>query len=121
MMTLSAPLPGREVLTTWFVASMVWLVARRSEPWPGRVALGVLTGVALVVAAGVALEAVGSRSLRVGGLLENPNLTASLLVVSIPALFSVDGLRNRRVRIVLGSMWLSRQDVLYLRQEVLRS
>jgi len=99
----SAPLAGREVLTTWLVASMVWLVARRVRPRAGLVALGVITGAALVVAAGVVLEAVGSRSLRVGGLLENPNLTASLLVVSIPALFAVDGLRHLQLRLVISA------------------
>jgi O-antigen ligase len=99
----SPPLAGREVLTTWLVASVVWLVARRAAPWASRMALGTTTGVALIVAAGVALEAWGSRSLRVGGLLENPNLTASLLVVSIPALFGEDGLRHRRLRLLTGA------------------
>jgi len=32
----SAPLAGREVLTTWLVASMVWLVARRVRPRAGE-------------------------------------------------------------------------------------
>jgi O-antigen ligase len=99
----SAPLAAREVLTTWLVASLVWLIARRVGPWAGRVGLRIMTGVALVVAAGVALEVVGSRSLRVGGLLENPNLTASLLVVSIPALLTMDGPRTRRVLLIIGA------------------
>ena len=99
----SPPLAGREVLTTWLVASIVWLAARRAGPWAGRVAFKITTGVALVVAAGVVLEAAGARSLRVGGLLENPNLTASLLVVSIPALFAEDRPRHPRLRLVIGA------------------
>lgn len=99
----SAPLAGREVLATWFVTSVVWIIARRAGPWVRRIALSIITGVALVVAAGVALEAAGSRSLRVGGLLENPNLTASVLVVSIAAVFAMDGLRNRRLKLVIGA------------------
>jgi putative inorganic carbon (HCO3(-)) transporter len=99
----SAPLAGREVLTTWIVASMIWLVARRVGASAGRVALRIIAGVALVVAAGVALEAAGSRSLRVGGLLENPNLTASLLVVSIPALFAMNRFRRRWLTLLLAA------------------
>jgi len=98
----TAQLAGREVLTTWLVASMVWIITRRATLWAGRVALRVMIGAALVVAAGVALESAASGRLRVGGLLENPNLTASLLVVSIPAVLAEGGFRNRRVRFAIG-------------------
>jgi len=56
----------------------------------------ILTATAVILALGVMLEAVGLGGLRVGGLLENPNVTASLLVVSLPAIFAVEGLRRWR-------------------------
>ncbi len=56
----------------------------------------ILTATAVILAFGVMLEAVGMRGLRVGGLLENPNVTASLLVVSLPAVFAIEGRRRWR-------------------------
>jgi cytochrome c-type biogenesis protein CcmH/NrfG len=57
----------------------------------------ILTTTAVILTFGVVLEAIGLGSLRVGGLLENPNVTASLLVVSLPAVFIVEGRREWRI------------------------
>ena len=97
-----APLAAREVLATWFVAFVLWATARRS----GRVAasrgLTVLAGAGLILASAVVFEAVRMRGVRVGGLLENPNITASLLVVSLPALFVAQGRRTGHLRVLVG-------------------
>jgi hypothetical protein len=56
----------------------------------------VLFGAAVILTVGVGFEAIGLARLRVGGLLENPNLTASILVVTMPlALVLGDGRAGR--------------------------
>jgi len=79
-------------MVTWGL----WIVARRAPESSSQVGLLILTASALILALGVVLEAVGLGGLRVGGLLENPNVTASLLVVSLPAVFAVEGPRRWR-------------------------
>ncbi len=44
----------------------------------------VLIGAAVLVVAGIGLETIGRGGLRVGGLLENPNIAAALLVATLP-------------------------------------
>jgi hypothetical protein len=87
----AAPLSAREAVTVWMVTWGLWLVARRTRKSNTHVGLLILTATAVILAFGVMLEAVGLRGLRVGGLLENPNVTASLLVVSLPAVFIIEG------------------------------
>jgi O-antigen ligase len=92
----AAPLGAREVVTVWMVTWGLWLVARRARESSSQAGLLVLTAAALILALGVVLEAVGLGGLRVGGLLENPNVTASLLVVSLATVFVVDGRQRWR-------------------------
>ena len=87
----AAPLSAREAVTVWMVTWGLWLVARRTRKSNTHAGLLILTATAVILAFGVMLEAVGLRGLRVGGLLENPNVTASLLVVSLPAVFIIEG------------------------------
>jgi hypothetical protein len=93
LVAASALLAAREVIVVWIVTWGLWLIARRAGEWSSRSGLIVLTAAAVILALGVVLEAVGFGRMRVGGLLENPNVTASLLVVTMPALLVIDGRR----------------------------
>ncbi|MBD3870209.1 MAG: hypothetical protein IFJ97_02480, partial [Acidobacteria bacterium] len=92
----AAPLAAREAVTVWIVAWGLWIVARRARKSNSQAGLIILTATAVILAFGVMLEAVGLRGLRVGGLLENPNITASLLVVLLPAVFVIGGRQRWR-------------------------
>ena len=92
----AAPLAAREAITVWMVAWGLWIVARRARKSNSQAGLIILTATAVILAFGVMLEAVGLRGLRVGGLLENPNVTASLLVVLLPAVFVIEGRQRWR-------------------------
>jgi hypothetical protein len=89
----SAPLAAREVVAVWIVTWALWLIARRTGEWGSQFGLIVLAAAAGILALGVVLEAIGVGRMRVGGLLENPNVTASLLVVTMPTLLVIDGQR----------------------------
>jgi len=93
----AAHLGARETVAVWMVTWGLWLVARRARGWNSQAGLLILTATAVILALGVVLEAVGLGGLRVGGLLENPNVTASLLVVSLPALLVIEGQRRWRI------------------------
>jgi hypothetical protein len=80
----SAPLVARETVVVWLIAWGLWLSGRRASETSARLGLVVLASTAVIIALGVIFEAGGAGRIRVGGLLENPNLTASLLVTSIP-------------------------------------
>lgn len=80
----AAPLAAKEALAGWLVAWWLWTTARRATPRAGALAMTVLTAAALLVAAGVAAEALVLGSVRVGGLLESPNVAAALLVSTLP-------------------------------------
>jgi cytochrome c-type biogenesis protein CcmH/NrfG len=90
----SSPLIARETVVVWSIGWGFWLCARRVDE--GGVKLGsiVLASTTVILAFGVLLEAGGAGRIRVGGLLENPNLTASLLVITIPMLMMI-GARPR--------------------------
>jgi len=92
----TAHLAAREAVTVWMVTWGLWLVARRAREWNEQASLIVLATTAVILALGVVMETVGLRGLRVGGLLENPNVTASLLVVSLPVVFAIEGGRKWR-------------------------
>jgi len=92
----AAPLAAREAVTVWMVAWGLWIVARRACESNSQAVLLILTVTAVILAFGVVLEAIGLRGLRVGGLLENPNVTASLLVISLPLVFVIEGRRRLR-------------------------
>jgi len=92
----TSPLAAREAVTVWMVAWGLWIVARRARESNSQAGLLVLAATAVILALGVVFEAVGLRGLRVGGLLENPNVTASLLVISLPLVFVIEGRRRLR-------------------------
>jgi cytochrome c-type biogenesis protein CcmH/NrfG len=98
----TAPLAARETVTVWIVAGGLFFVARRVAVSASRVALIVVTAGGVIVALGVFCEALGLGGIRVGGLLENPNVAASLLVVSLPMLVVIED--RRRWRIAAGAV-----------------
>jgi len=106
MAAATVPLAAREAITVWIVAGSLFFIARRIEVDTAQVALTVVTFGAIIVALGVVCEALGLGGIRVGGLLENPNIAASMLVVSLPILFVIEGGRRWLVSagavIVLG-------------------
>jgi len=102
----TSPLLSKEVVAGWLVAWCLWVAARRSSPRAAAMGAVVLIATALLVVGGIALEAIGLGDLRVGGLLENPNIAAALLVVTLPLVGVFSGSLNRRwlmlIAIVLG-------------------
>lgn len=90
----SNPLAARETLVAWLVCWSLWLLARRTGEWGSHTSLVILVAAAAVLTTGVLSEAVGLGELRVGGLLENPNVTASLLVVTLPLVAVINGRRG---------------------------
>lgn len=102
----AAPLAAREVIAVWIVACSLWLVARRAAHSGSQSGALVVAAGAVIVALGVMAEAAGMGAIRVGGLLENPNVSASLLIASLPTLVIVPGRRGWRLAavaaIVLG-------------------
>jgi O-antigen ligase len=85
----AAPLASKETVVGWVVAWALWCLARRSVGRPLAVALWLLGAGAAAVAGAVVVEAIASGSVRVGGLFENPNLAAALIVVALPVGFVV--------------------------------
>ena len=79
----SSPLAAKETLTIWITACLLFGICRRGSDKSRRQALGILVVGAAVLAAAVVVEAFG-EGLRVGGLLENPNIAAGILVPILP-------------------------------------
>ena len=79
----SSPLAAKETLTIWITACLLFGICRRGDETSRRRALGILVTGAAVLAAAVVVEAFG-EGLRVGGLLENPNVAAGILVPILP-------------------------------------
>jgi O-antigen ligase len=98
----SAPLAARETVAVWIVAFGLLFVARRVEHTASRPALILIAVGGVLVALGVVCEAVGFGGIRVGGLLENPNVAASLLLASLPVLVVIED--GRRWRIAAGAV-----------------
>ncbi len=86
----AAPLAARETIVVWLISLTLWAIGRRAGEWCSRAGLAIVAAGSAIVALGVILESVGLGGIRVGGLLENPNIAAALLVVSIPALLILD-------------------------------
>jgi hypothetical protein len=80
----ASPLASMETLTTWTIAWALWCIARRGSPRRVRIAFRVVAMAAAVVSAAVVVASVSLGSIRVGGLLENPNVAAALLVPTLP-------------------------------------
>jgi len=102
-----SPLAGKEAVTGWLIAWCLWIVARRSTPRTARMAAVILIAVGMLVVGGIALEAIGRGGIRVGGLLENPNLAAALLVVAVPLLGVVDRGSARRWPVLVAAVSLA--------------
>ena len=79
-----SPLVAREILAGWLIAWCLWVVARRASREAASKAALILVVAAILVALGVGLESIGRGEIRVGGLLESPNVAAALLVASLP-------------------------------------
>lgn len=101
----STPLAARETVVVWFIAWGLWLFARRAGEKSVRLGSITLASTAAILALGVMLEAAGAGMIRVGGLLENPNVTASLLVAAIPVLWII-GTRPRWIFVAGGAVLL---------------
>jgi O-antigen ligase len=82
--TGAAPLASKETIVGWVVAWALWRLARRGAGRPHTVALGLLAAGTAAIAVAVIVAAGTSGSVRVGGLVENPNLAAALIVVALP-------------------------------------
>ncbi len=80
----AAPLASKETITAWVAAWGLWIVSRRGGVRAQAVAAWILMLGAAVVAGAVLVAAVIAASVRVGGLFENPNLAAALLVPTLP-------------------------------------
>jgi O-Antigen ligase/Tetratricopeptide repeat len=80
----AAPLASKETLTTWAIAWALWCVTRRGSLGSRRTAFRILIVGGAAVAISVVLAALTTRGIRVGGLLDNPNVAAALLVPTIP-------------------------------------
>lgn len=80
----AAPLASKETVTGWVIAWALWSLARRGDSRSLQTALQIVAAAAAVVAAAVPIVALKTGSIRVGGLFENPNLAAALLVAALP-------------------------------------
>ena len=100
-----APLAAREEITVWVVALCLWIAARRVGAAARQWALAVILGATVMLVFGVVFEAVGMRGVRVGGFLESPNLTASLVVVGLPVLLVLSGTLGPRRRLTRHLDW----------------
>jgi len=91
-----APLAAKQSLGAWLVAWLLWLAARRATPRARRMACAILAASAALLALGVVLEWWGLGVPRAGGLVENPNVVAALLVPAVVLVWPV-GRRSRAV------------------------
>lgn len=80
----TAPLAAKETLVAWLVAFALWAVSRRSPASGGALGARMLVVAAAFVAAAAVVEMIATGSLRVGGVFENPNVAASMLVAALP-------------------------------------
>jgi hypothetical protein len=87
----AAPLASKEAIGVWVVAVALWCIARRGSSRVRSSGLWVVAFGAAIIAVAVLVEAALTRAIRVGGLLENPNLAVALLVPTLPLGFVVFG------------------------------
>lgn len=85
VMVGAAPLASKETIVGWVIAWLMWRIGRGAGDPSRELALRALSVGAAVVALSVAWDAVGSRAIRVGGVFENPNLAAAVLIASLAA------------------------------------
>jgi len=96
-----APLSAKVALTAWLVAVVLWVITRRAGAAARRMTLAVLTATAALLALGVVFEFAVVGSPRVGGLLENQNTAAALLV---PTMVAVVGLGREYGRAIAAGL-----------------
>lgn len=99
------PLAAKEVLTAWLVAWAMWAVVRSVGERARELGLAVLGATAALLCLGFGAEFAGYRLPRVGGLLENPNVAAALVVPTAAALALGRGGRGSWGRSALAA-WL---------------
>ncbi len=107
-----APLAAKQTLGAWLVAWLLWLAGRRSGSGGQRAARTILGVSAAFLAAAVAAEWWGLGVPRAGGLLENPNVVAALLVPTAVVLWPSAGRRRLWlsvvfVAILVGAVFLT--------------
>ena len=103
-----APLAAKETLVQWLVAWLLWLAVRRAGPSGLAASRVVLVAAACFGGGAVLGEVWGANRLRMGGLLENPNLTAALLVTTLPCCLELPRrLAVPTVMVVAGGVVLS--------------
>jgi len=92
-------LRAKETLVSWFVAWLLWIGARRT-PSCGRLpALTVMWSTGMILAVIAVFEAIIVDVSRVGGVFENPNVLAAMLLPLMPLLWRKNG--SSGVRAVL--------------------
>ena len=80
----AAPLRSKETIATWVIAFALWAIVRRASPQERTSALRILAAGAALVASAIFVDSLAVGQIRVGGLLENPNLAAALLLPTLP-------------------------------------
>ncbi len=90
------PLASKEMLGAWLVTWLVFVVSRRGGERARNGVVAIVSVAAAVVSVAVLLESAGAGRLRVGGLLANPNVAASLIVPALPAVWLLWQPRHRR-------------------------
>ncbi len=101
VVSMNSPLAAREAVASWVIAWSLWLFARRATERAAVLGAGVVLMAAGLLVFGIVLEVVGLGDIRVGGLLENPNVAAALVVLALPLVFTLDLTRRPWLRFVL--------------------
>jgi len=88
---------SREFLGIWFMSWIIWVTVRRGGYSGKKILAALLLGGSLLVAGGIFVLSVVSASMHTGGVLENPNFSAALILPVIPFLFLLFRSRFRPV------------------------
>lgn len=99
------PLAAKEVLAAWVVAWALWAAAQGAGGRARELGLVVLGATAGLLCLGLVAEFVGLRLPRVGGLLENPNVAAALVLPTAAAVALARDGRASWVRLAFAA-WL---------------
>ncbi len=97
----TAPLAAKETVGGWLAALLLWAGVRRSGSGARAAAAAVVALVTALLAVGVLLEWSVFAEPRVGGLLENPNVAAALLVTGVLGALPSLGRRWLRAGLVM--------------------
>jgi len=88
---------SQEFLGIWFMSWIIWVTVRRGGYSGKKILAVLLLGGGMLVAGGIIVLSVVSASMHTGGLLENPNFSAALILPVIPFLFLLFRARFRPV------------------------